>query len=208
MVSIKKRSEICSNGLLYLTSGEIGHKKNNKTAYTKEKKEAAFKLDPLNVVYGVGAAVVIFGLVAKYLLFTWANTFLIIGLTVEAIVFIVSAFEMRRVEKDYKWEKLFPQLLREEESPIERLEQLVEKANLDPVIIEKLTRSVELLEQNITKMSEVSNTAQFAEHIERMKQASETFEDEVIRLNKSISEMNAYYEKMLDVFGGNNNVRK
>jgi hypothetical protein len=173
----------------------------------KPKKEITYKLDPLNVIYGVGAAVVIFGLVAKYLLFTWANTFLIIGLTVEAVVFIVSAFEMRKVEKDYKWEKLFPQLLREEESPIERLEQLVEKANLDPVIIEKLTRSVELLEQNITKMSEVSNTAQFAEHIERMKQASETFEDEVIRLNKSISEMNAYYEKMLSVFGGDNNKR-
>jgi len=169
----------------------------------RPKKENRYQLDPLNVVYGVGAAIVIFGLVAKYLLFTWANTFLVIGLTVEAIVFIVSAFEMRKIEKEYKWEKLFPQLLREEESPIERLEQLVEKANLDPVIIEKLTRSVELLEQNITKMSEVSNTAQFAEHIERMKQASETFEDEVIRLNKSISEMNAYYEKMLNVFGGN-----
>ncbi len=174
----------------------------------KKKRDVTFKLDPLNVVYGVGAAVVIFGLVAKYLLFSWANTFLIIGLTVEAIVFIVSAFEMRKVEKDYKWEKLFPQLLREDESPIERLEQLVEKANLDPVIIEKLTRSVELLEQNITKMSEVSNTAQFTEHIERMKQASETFEDEVIRLNKSIAEMNAYYEKMLNVFGGDNNARR
>lgn len=169
----------------------------------KRKKEASFRLDPLNLVYGIGAAIVIFGLVAKYLLFTWANTFLIVGLTVEALVFIVSAFELRRVEKDYKWEKLFPQLLREDESPIERLEELVEKANLDPIIIEKLSRSVELLEQNITKMSEVSNTAQFAEHIERMKQASETFEDEVIRLNKSISEMNAYYEKMLSVFGGN-----
>ncbi|HXH19210.1 MAG TPA: gliding motility protein GldL [Chitinophagales bacterium] len=174
----------------------------------KPKKEKTYRLDPLNVVYGVGAAVVIFGLVAKYLLFTWANYFLIVGLTVEAVVFIVSAFELRRVEKDYKWEKLFPQLLREDDSPIERLEQLVEKANLDPVIIEKLTRSVELLEQNITKMTEVSNTAQFAEHIERMKQASETFEDEVIRLNKSISEMNAYYEKMLDVFGSNSAGKK
>jgi len=174
----------------------------------KQKKKNESRLDLFNVVYGVGAAVVIIGLVAKYLLIPWANMLLIIGLSAEAVVFFVSAFEMRKTEKDYKWEKLFPQLIREEESPIERLEQLVEKANIDPVIIEKLTRSVELLEQNITKMSEVSNTAQFAEHIERMKQASETFEEEVIRLNKSMSEMNAYYEKMLDVFGGNNAVKK
>ena len=168
-----------------------------------KKKETAsrYRFDPLNMAYGIGAAVVIFGLLAKFLHWPYANTFLFVGLATEAIVFFISAFEMKKVERDYKWEKLFPQLVREGDSPIERLEQLVEKANLDPVIIEKLTRSVELLEQNITKMSEVSNTAQFAQHIERMRQASETFEDEVIRLNKSISEMNAYYEKMLDVFG-------
>jgi len=161
------------------------------------------KLDPLNVAYGVGAAIVITGLLFKLTHLPYSNLILGIGLVTEIIVFLISGFEPVKVERNYKWEKLFPQLIREEESPIERLEQLVEKANLDPVIIEKLTRSVELLEQNITKMSEVSNTAQFAEHIERMKQASETFEDEVIRLNKSISEMNAYYDKMLNVFGGN-----
>lgn len=169
----------------------------------KPKKSATSQLDPLNVAYGVGAAIVILGLLFKLTHLPGSNTILGLGLITEIIVFLISGFEPRKTDPRYKWEKLFPQLLREEESPIERLEQLVEKANLDPVIIEKLTRSVELLEQNITKMSEVSNTAQFAEHIERMKQASETFEDEVIRLNKSISEMNAYYEKMLNVFGSN-----
>ena len=170
----------------------------------KKVKQKKLILDPLNVAYGVGAAIVITGLLFKLLHGPYANQILMVGLITEVIVFLISGFEPRKIDKDYKWEKLFPQLVREEESPIERLEQLVEKANLDPIIIEKLTRSVELLEQNITKMSEVSNTAQFAEHIERMKQASETFEDEVIRLNKSISEMNAYYERMLDVFGSNN----
>ncbi|GIV33440.1 MAG: gliding motility protein GldL [Chitinophagales bacterium] len=168
-----------------------------------KRKASGYKLDPLNMAYGIGAAVVIFGLLAKFLHWRYANEFLFIGLATEALVFFISAFEPRKVEKDYKWEKLFPQLVKEEESPIERLEQLVEQANLDPVVIEKLTHSIELLEQNITKMTEVSNMAQFAEHIERMKQASETFEDEVIRLNKSIAEMNAYYEKMLEVFGHN-----
>lgn len=169
----------------------------------KQVQKPASRLDPLNVAYGVGAAIVITGLLFKLTHLPYANYVLGIGLVMEIIVFLISGFESVKIERQYRWEKLFPQLVREEESPIERLEQLVEKANLDPIIIEKLTRSVELLEQNITKMSEVSNTAQFAEHIERMKQASETFEDEVVRLNKSISEMNAYYEKMLNVFGSN-----
>lgn len=168
-----------------------------------KQKEPAARRDPYNVFYGVGAAIVITGLLFKILYLPYSNWILGAGLIMEIFVFLISGFEAVKVEQNYKWEKLFPQLVREEESPIERLEQLVEKANLDPVVLEKLTRSVELLEQNITKMSEVSNTAQFAEHIERMKQASETFEDEVIRLNKSISEMNAYYEKMLNVFGNN-----
>lgn len=165
------------------------------------KQKETSRRDPYNVFYGVGAAIVITGLLFKILYLPYSNWILGAGLIMEIFVFLISGFEAVKVEQTYKWEKLFPQLVREEESPIERLEQLVEKANLDPVVLEKLTRSVELLEQNITKMSEVSNTAQFAEHIERMKQASETFEDEVIRLNKSISEMNAYYEKMLNVFG-------
>lgn len=169
----------------------------------KPVKQQTAKRDPYNVFYGVGAAIVITGLLFKILYLPYSNLILGAGLVMEIFVFLISGFEAVKVEKEYKWEKLFPQLVREEESPIERLEQLVEKANLDPVVLEKLTRSVELLEQNITKMSEVSNTAQFAEHIERMKQASETFEDEVIRLNKSMAEMNAYYEKMLDVFGNN-----
>lgn len=159
------------------------------------------KLDALNMTYGIGASVVIVGLLFKFLHWEYANEMLFIGLATEALVFFVSAFELKKVETSYNWERIFPQLTSEGETPIERFEELVEKANLDPVIIEKLTKSVELLEQNITKMTEVSNTAQFAEHIERMKQASETFEDEVIRLNKSISEMNAYYQKMLEVFG-------
>lgn len=168
-----------------------------------KQKEPAARRDPYNVFYGVGAAIVITGLLFKILYLPYSNLILGAGLIMEIFVFLISGFEAVKTEKEYKWEKLFPQLIREEESPIERLEQLVEKANLDPVVLEKLTRSVELLEQNITKMSEVSNTAQFAEHIERMKQASETFEDEVIRLNKSMAEMNAYYEKMLNVFGNN-----
>ncbi len=34
----------------------------------------------------------------------------IIGLTVEAIVFLISAFERKVSEKEYQWEQVFPQL--------------------------------------------------------------------------------------------------
>ena len=52
------------------------------------------KLSPLNVAYGVGAAVVITGAMFKFLNWRFANEMLFVGLLTEAIVFFISAFEL------------------------------------------------------------------------------------------------------------------
>lgn len=158
-------------------------------------------LDPINVAYGLGAAVVIAGAMAKFLHFPYANTLLFIGLATEAIVFAISAFELRKVEKDYKWEKVFPQLKQSGETNMERIEQLIEESNLDPQMIERLTKSIERLESNVDELSKASDTSQLANHFEKMKNASENFENEVNRLNENITKMNEHYESMLEVMG-------
>lgn len=158
-------------------------------------------LDPLNVAYGIGAAIVITGAMFKFLNYEYANQMLFVGLATEAIVFFISAFELKKEEVDYKWDKIFPQLTREGESQIQKVEELLENANLDPQIVQRLSDSIEKLEQNVQKMNSVSDTAQLAEHLERMKKSSETFEQEISKLNQSIGEMNNYYMKMLEVMG-------
>lgn len=159
------------------------------------------KLDPLNVAYGVGAAVVLTGAMFKFLNYEYANEMLFVGLATEAIVFFISAFELRKEETDYHWDKVFPQLTKDGETNIQRVEELLDKANLDPEIVARLSNSIEKLERNVNQMNTVSDTARLAEQIDRMKTSSETFEKEITKLNESIAEMNNYYMKMLDVMG-------
>lgn len=159
------------------------------------------KLDPLNVAYGVGAAIVLTGAMFKFLNYEYANEMLFVGLATEAIVFFISAFELKREDVEYRWDRLFPQLTKDGETNIQMVEEMLEKANLDPQIVERLTNSIEKLEHNVNQMNAVSDTARLAEQLDRMKSSSETFEKEITKLNESIAEMNNYYMKMLDVMG-------
>lgn len=159
------------------------------------------KLDPLNVAYGVGAAIVLTGAMFKFLNYEYANEMLFVGLATEAIVFFISAFELKHEDVEYRWDRLFPQLTKDGETNIQMVEEMLEKANLDPQIVERLTNSIEKLEHNVNQMNAVSDTARLAEQLDRMKSSSETFEKEITKLNESIAEMNNYYMKMLDVMG-------
>ena len=73
-------------------------------------KESKGKLDLITFIYGVGAAIVLVGAMFKFLGWNYANEMFIVGLTVEAIVFLISAFERKVTEKEYQWEQVFPQL--------------------------------------------------------------------------------------------------
>ncbi len=159
------------------------------------------KLDPLNVAYGVGAAVVIIGAMFKFLNFPLANEMLFVGLAVEALVFFVSAFELKKEDIDYQWDRIFPQLTKDGENKIEQIEEWIEKADLDPMVIQRLSRSIERLEQNVNRMADMSDVAQLNDQVEKMRQSSEMFEKEISKLNTSISQMNSYYMRMLEVMG-------
>src|SRR6187551_1804998 len=66
-------------------------------------------------VYGIGAAVVIIGALFKILHLTGADEMLMIGLTTEAVIFFLSAFEPPHQEPD--WSKVYPELGEEYEAP-------------------------------------------------------------------------------------------
>ena len=68
------------------------------------------KLDAITFVYGFGAAVVLVGAMFKFLGWQFANELFILGLSIEAIVFLISAFERKTEDKEYNWENVFPQL--------------------------------------------------------------------------------------------------
>jgi len=68
------------------------------------------KLSPITFLYGFGAAVVLVGAMFKFLGWNYANEMFVVGLSIEALVFLVSAFERTTEDKEYEWENVFPQM--------------------------------------------------------------------------------------------------
>ncbi|TVZ52145.1 gliding motility protein GldL [Dokdonia sp. Hel_I_53] len=62
----------------------------------------------MNMVYGLGAAVVIIGALFKIMHWPFGNLMLIIGLITEAVVFAISAFEP--VDDELDWSLVYPEL--------------------------------------------------------------------------------------------------
>ena len=71
------------------------------------------KLDAITFIYGLGAAVVLVGAMFKFLGWQFANELFVVGLSIEAVVFLISAFERKTDDKEYNWENVFPQLSQE-----------------------------------------------------------------------------------------------
>ena len=62
----------------------------------------------MNMVYGLGAAIVILGALFKIMHWPFGNAMLIAGLITEALVFTVSAFEP--VDDELDWSLVYPEL--------------------------------------------------------------------------------------------------
>lgn len=86
--------------------GKYRKYKNSLEAFLSSEKGKRF----FNFTYSWGAAVVIAGAMFKLLHLPGANMMLGIGMTVESIVFFISAFDHSYAEKEYNWEEVFPVL--------------------------------------------------------------------------------------------------
>ncbi|MFK5855835.1 MAG: gliding motility protein GldL, partial [Bacteroidota bacterium] len=102
-------------------------------------------------VYGIGAAVVLIGALFKINHYPYADIMLIVGLGTEALIFLFSAFEPPH--EDPKWSLVYPELemskgkggLKPRQSPTERLDEMLEKAQIDEATIERLGTGMEKL---------------------------------------------------------------
>lgn len=87
-----------------------------------------------NIVYSVGAAIVILGAMFKILHLPFGNQMLMIGMITEAIVFLLSAFE--KPSKDYKWEEVYPVLADDDnfKPRAERTQNVVQAGTTKPSV--------------------------------------------------------------------------
>lgn len=125
-------------------------------------------------VYGIGAAVVIIGALFKILHLTGADQMLMIGLSVEAIIFFLSAFEPPHPEPD--WSKVYPELDEENEvkvgekrattisnrdggSPLMKIDEMLKTAKVDQNLLDNLGKGLNNLATSASQMNSLSNAA-------------------------------------------------
>ncbi|MCZ6521418.1 MAG: gliding motility protein GldL [Bacteroidetes bacterium] len=144
-------------------------------------------------VYGIGAAVVIVGALFKIQHYPGAGMMLGVGLTVEAIIFFLSAFEPKHPEPD--WSRVYPELSDDYEafgekkaipkatgSTSQQLDQMMDKAKIGPELIDSLGKGMKNMADSASKMSNLSDAAVATnDYANNVKQASKSLLD----MNKS-----------------------
>ncbi|SDZ85010.1 type IX secretion system motor protein PorL/GldL [Bizionia paragorgiae] len=94
------------------------------------------KLSMMNMVYGLGAPIVILGALFKIQHWPYASLILTIGMIVEALVFTISAFEKQAGDLD--WSKVYPELAGGESTGRKNAAKVEEPKDADGLLSKKL----------------------------------------------------------------------
>jgi gliding motility-associated protein GldL len=145
-------------------------------------------------IYGIGASVVILGAMFKILHLPGAGAMLGVGLTTEAIIFFLSAFEPPQHDPD--WSKVYPELAEDYEgvAPASRrigksndqitqkLDNMLEKAKIGPELVESLGRGMHRLSDNVAKMNTMGDVGSITkDYADSLKQSTSVMNE----VNKS-----------------------
>jgi gliding motility-associated protein GldL len=99
------------------------------------------------MVYGIGAAIVIIGALFKITHLPYGNLILAIGMVVEALVFFISAFEP--IEEEFDWSLLYNEIKKStgsssqiEAKLSEKLDAMLREAQLDANLMRNLGEGI------------------------------------------------------------------
>ena len=150
-------------------------------------------------LYGWGAAIVILGALFKIEHLPYASEMLIVGLSLEAIIFFFSAFEKQHAELD--WSLVHPELAGMEDPnavkrPAQQLDDALAKAKIDNELVESLNEglrsfgeSAKQLNETVTAASGISEyNSQIQEGVKNMNALNSLYE---LQLQTSNQQMEA-----------------
>lgn len=146
-------------------------------------------------IYGIGAAIVIVGAMFKISHWPGATPMLVIGLTTEAVIFFLSAFEPKHREID--WAKVYPELADDYDGPpattrqvasgsnsgvSASMDKMLADAKVGPELIKSLGDGMKKMADSAEKMSQMGDAAIVTnEYAKNVKTASNT----LVEMNKS-----------------------
>ena len=116
----------------------------------------------LNYAYSLGAAVVILGALFKINHWPFATEMLIVGMGAEVIIFIISAFEPQHDSHIYEWSKVYPELNDDHlgeggGSVTQKLDSMLEEANIEQSMINKLGDNLGKLSSNVSSLGDMAD---------------------------------------------------
>ncbi len=132
------------------------------------------------MAYGIGASIVIAGALFKILHWPGADLMLIVGMSTEAFIFFLSAFEP--LHEEWDWSLVYPELAGMEgsreaakvgagDSVSQQLDSMLSEAKIGPDLIEGLGTGLKSLSSNVSSMADLSGatvaTKEYAENVHR-----------------------------------------
>lgn len=156
----------------------------------------------MGLLYGIGAAIVIVGALFKIQHWPGAGLMLIVGLSTEALIFVVSAFEPQHMPLD--WTLAYPELAEGEHgehgakkdkgTAVEQLDNMLEEAKIDSELIESLGTGLRSLSTNASKLSEISDasvaTNEYAESLKTASSKVSSLADDYAKASESLAVLN------------------
>jgi gliding motility-associated protein GldL len=132
--------------------------------------------DNMNFIYGVGAAIVILGALFKLQHWPFANAMLIVGLSAEAIIFTISAFDPPTIH-ELDWSKVYPQLAPDGKSgsPTANMDAMMKDAKIEPELLRSVGIGLKKLAaqtKNVNDLADASVATK--DYTESIKGASES----------------------------------
>jgi len=145
--------------------------------------------------YGLGASIVIIGALFKIMHWPFADEFLIAGMTTEAIIFAISAFEPIHQELD--WTLVYPELAGMDTGPkkknladpvAQQLDKMLSEAKIGPELVESLGVGLKSLSSNVSNMADLSNATL----------ATKEYADNVQKASNSMNNMSGSYTRAVE----------
>lgn len=147
-----------------------------------------------NMIYGLGAAIVIVGALFKIQHWPYASEILTIGMLVEAGVFTYSAFE--RMKVDFDWSLVYPELSGasskssgKKESPegilTKKLDTLLKEAKIDGELVKSLGQNIKNLNETASSMDGSAG-------------ASQRYTDQMAKATEQMESINSIYKAQLE----------
>ncbi|MDE6106782.1 MAG: gliding motility protein GldL [Bacteroidales bacterium] len=154
-------------------------------------------------LYGWGASIVIVGALFKINHYPGANLMLIVGMSIEAIIFFFSVFEPPHKELD--WTKVYPELKEDAEPVAEsaakrggggasnplaaKIDEMFEQANITPEIFDNLREGLTKLTQTTTAINNVTNVVN----------ANDQYAGELQKMTDQLVKLNDFYANQMQV---------